>query len=172
MSLHIYYEVTYRVPLIWCFYFLPFSSSRFLRLLTLSSTDAQHFYILPPLTPPVCPPPSPGLLCARRLSPPSLPRCQREEAALPLPSSLLRTIHACSLTFLYVSLSWTQTVWSCEAARLLDFVSSSAAEEFNYSPQTQTHSCLGHERRLWLRENSSGNVSFTGNNIFLLFWHC
>lgn len=56
-------------------------------------------YILSPLSPPVCPPPNPFSIVWTSILL-SLPWClalHKEEAALPLPSSLVRTIHASSL---------------------------------------------------------------------------
>lgn len=71
-------------------------------------------YILPPLTPPVFPPPTPfPIVCTSiLLSLPCYPALHKEEAALPLPPSLVRTILAWSLTPVSLSplsLSETQT---------------------------------------------------------------
>ena len=93
---------------------------------SLSSSLSQpgtHTYILPPLTPPVCLPPTPSPLCASvLLSLPWCPALHREEAALPLPSSLVRTIHAWSLTPVSLSLSVSLKPRLHEAARLLGFL--------------------------------------------------
>lgn len=74
---------------------------------SLSHPGTHRTYILPPINASRLPSTHPfSIVCTSiLLSLPWCPALHREEAALPLPSSLVRTIHACSLTSLSVSLA-------------------------------------------------------------------
>lgn len=108
---------------------------------SLSHPGAHSTYILPPLTPPVCPPPTLSPLCARRFSSPSHGARRCTERKLPFHFLLywweqfVPGLSAPSLSLplcLSLSLSLTQTTQSC----WVDGGSFKTIEESTHRPQT------------------------------------